>query len=109
MHRGLSTLLIRMSTEKAVRRVLLCEVLDIDIGVEFRDATVRCLAHGDGSAEILDLMFAYVDAQILAEAIAVMRFDQGASSDSTECLSNDCSNRRGRRSGNAESGDADQT
>ena len=108
MHRGLSHLLIRMSTDKAVRRVLLCEVLDIDIGAKFRDVTIRCLAHGDGSAEILDLMFGSVDVQTLVEAITVMRFDQVASSDSTEGLSNACSNRRGRRSGNAEFGETDQ-
>ncbi len=59
--------------EPRPKRVLLCSILDIDISPLFDDLTIRCVAVGNGKAQIFDLMFGDLDVQILESAIERMR------------------------------------
>jgi len=59
--------------EPRPKRVLLCSILDIDISPLFDDLTIRCVAVGNGKAEVFDLMFGDLDVQILESAIERMR------------------------------------
>jgi len=73
MNRDPSPLPVATSLDSAPARPLLCRVMDVDLGVGFGDMTVRCLAHCDGQVELLDLMFAAIDVQILESAITDTR------------------------------------
>ena len=59
--------------EPSPKRVLLCSILDIDISPSFDDLTIRCVAVGNGKAEVFDLMFGDLDVQILESAIERIR------------------------------------
>ena len=81
------------------QRILLCRILDIDLGVGFADLTIRCVAHADGSATSVDLMFVAIDVQILRAAIVdapVTTDNVRKSSDGTRAVS---LHRRGRSFG----------
>jgi hypothetical protein len=47
--------------------------LDIDFSPLFDDLIIRCVAVGNGKAEVFDLMFGDLDVQILESAIERMR------------------------------------
>lgn len=73
MNRDPSPLPVATSLDSTPGRALLCRVMDVDLGVGFGDMIVRCLAHCDGQVELLDLMFAAIDVQILESTIADTR------------------------------------
>ncbi len=59
--------------EPRPKRVLLCRIKDTDFSPSFDDLTIRCVAVGNGKAEVFDLMFGDLDVQILESAIERMR------------------------------------
>lgn len=59
--------------EPRPKRVLLCRIKDTDFSPSFDDLTIRCVAVGNGKAQVFDLMFGDLDVQILESAIERMR------------------------------------
>lgn len=82
------------SPQAASCRALLCQVSDIDRGAGFGDLTIRCLVRCDGHVEVLDLMFAAIDIQILESAIADTRLAACGAGKSSVCDSTVCSGER---------------
>ncbi len=78
---------VHSSPARPPGRALLCRVQDIDPGTGFGDLTVRCLAHGDGRVEVLDLMFNSLDVQILASAFAEVPPVAAKCGNGAECAS----------------------
>lgn len=100
-NRDTSPLPVDTWLENAPGRALLCRVMDVDLGVGFGDLTVRCLAHSDGQVELLDLMFAAIDVQILESAIVDTRMAAIAVGRSSNCGSTACSDGQCRSSNQA--------
>ena len=108
-NRHRSPLPVDTSLENAPGRALLCRVMDVDLGVGFGDMTVRCLAHSDGQVELLDLMFAAIDVQILESAIADTRMAASAVVPLPNCGSTACSGGHCRSSDQAGTSESRET
>lgn len=74
---------IRSLNESIARGILLCTIVDVEVGTEFDDLTIRCKALGGGGEGVADLMFNGIDVQILRVALAGLSpatdVDRGAS------------------------------
>ena len=45
--------------------IVLCQVMEVNIDIDFGDLIIRCMAHGDGSPAVVDLMFSDANVQKL--------------------------------------------
>jgi len=80
----------RGSLDSEPDRIFLCSVIDAEVGIRFRDLIVRCLARGEGSPEILDIIFSATDFLILRAAMQDLHVAPSRTAVSENCSLRGC-------------------
>lgn len=76
----------RSPNDATAQGLSLCTILDIEVGREYDDLTIRCKAFDGSSEVVVELMFNEIDVQILCVALAEARPAAIVNRDRTEDL-----------------------
>lgn len=77
---------MRSLNDATTQGLSLCTILDIEVGREYDDLTIRCKAFDGSSEVVVELMFNGIDVQILRVALAEAPPAAIVNRDSTEDL-----------------------